>query len=105
MNSPIRIASIALAAVTLSACVENTATRDANYSRSAGSNAESACMAKVNSNYGGKVKDLRVTSSSDSEANAMVMITAIGVRGSSQTEQWKCLVSRNGQVQELSVVQ
>jgi hypothetical protein len=105
MNRSIRIAAIAIAALTLSACVEDTATREAPYSRSAGSNAESACMAKVNFNYGGKVKDLRVTSSSDSEANAMVMITAIGVRGTSQSEQWKCLVSRDGQVQELSVVQ
>lgn len=105
MNTPAKIAAIALAALTLSACVEETATRKADYSRSAGSTAESACMAKVNSNYGGKVKDLRVSSSETSEANSVVMITAIGVRGSSQKEHWKCLVSKNGQVQELTVVQ
>lgn len=67
--------------------------------------AKSACMAAVNKNYGGKVKDLKVVRSEFSQANSTVMVDAIGVRGSSQTERWRCLVSNGGKVADLSVVQ
>jgi hypothetical protein len=67
--------------------------------------AESACMAAVNSNYGGNVRSLRVASSEYSEANSLVMVDAVGVRGVSKTERWRCLVSNDGEVQDLSVVE
>lgn len=105
MNRPIRIASIAIAALTLSACVEDSSTREAPSSRGAGSNAESACMAAVNRNYGGNVTTVSVTGSEISQANSVVMVNAVGVRGGKQTERWRCLVSNDGNVQELSVVQ
>lgn len=107
MTHSIRIALIAASALTLGACVTNepkhgqapTALRQASGA------AESACMAAVNGNYGGKVKTVQVASSEFSQANSTVMVDAVGVRGSSQTERWRCLVSNDGKVQELSVVQ
>lgn len=48
---------------------------------------------------------MQVASSEFSQANSLVMVDAIGVRGSSQTERWRCLVSNDGKVQELSVPQ
>jgi hypothetical protein len=66
--------------------------------------AKSACMQAVNSQYGGKVKDLKVVRSEFSQANSLVMVNAIGIRGGSTTEKWKCLVSNAGKVQDLSVV-
>ena len=67
--------------------------------------AESACMAAVNNNYGGKVKDLKVVRSEFSQANSTVMLDAVGVRGGPTTEHWRCLSSNKGKVEDLSVVQ
>ena len=98
MNNLSTIVAAALAALTLSACVEQETTRsEPTGMRGASSNAESACMSAVNRNYGGKVGDIVVTSSEASQANSVVMMKAGG-------ETWKCLVSGDGQVQELSVV-
>jgi hypothetical protein len=66
--------------------------------------AQSACLAAVNNQYGGLVKDVQVASKEFSQANSIVVIKAIGIRGSSQSENWKCLVSNRGAVQDLSVV-
>ena len=66
--------------------------------------AQSACMSAVNGNYGGKVDDLKVVHSEFSQANSEVVVKAIGVRGTSQSERWKCLVSNDGKVQDLSVI-
>jgi hypothetical protein len=66
--------------------------------------AKSACMVAVNGQYGGNVRNLKVMRSEFSQANSLVMVKAIGVRGGSTSEQWKCLVSNSGKVQELSVV-
>jgi len=66
--------------------------------------AKSACLMAVNSRYGGLVKDVKVQSSEFSQANSLVMVKAIGVRGSSQSESWKCLVSNTGKVEDLSVI-
>lgn len=60
--------------------------------------AETACMMAVNGNYGGKVKNLDIISSEFSQANSEVVINADG-------ERWRCLVSDDGDVQELTVVQ
>jgi hypothetical protein len=68
------------------------------------SNATSACMTAINGNYGGKVRDLEVVRSEFSQANSEVIVDAVGVRGGSTTERWKCLVSNDGKVQDLSVV-
>jgi len=67
--------------------------------------AESACMAKVNSNYGGKVDDLKIVRSEFSQANTEVILDAVGVRGGPTTERWRCLCSNDGKVQDLSIVQ
>lgn len=68
------------------------------------SGATSACMVAINGNYGGKVRDLEVVRSEFSQANSEVIVDAVGVRGGSTTERWKCLVSNDGKVQDLSVV-
>ena len=71
---------------------------------SVSSAATSACMQAVNGNYGGKVNDLRVVRSEFSQANSEVIVDAVGVRGGPKTERWKCLVSNDGNVQDLSVI-
>jgi hypothetical protein len=68
-------------------------------------NAKSACMSAINGNYGGNVRDLVVVRSEFSQANSEVIVDAVGVRGGSKTERWRCLVSNDGNVQDLSVVQ
>jgi len=105
MKNLTKITAAALAAATLTACVEEGATRSEPVAmRDAGSAAESACMVAVNNNYGGKVGNLVVTSSEFSQANSQVNIRAEGVRNGPTSESWKCLVSNDGVVQELSVV-
>jgi hypothetical protein len=107
MTNSIRIALIAASALALVACVSNESKHGQapTASRQATGAAESACMAAVNSNYGGKVKTVQVSRSEFSQANSTVMVEAIEVRGSSQTERWRCLVSNDGKVADLSVVQ
>lgn len=58
--------------------------------------AESACMAAVKRNYGGKEKGLRVISSEFSQAGSLVMVAADG-------ESWRCLASNDGTVEDLSL--
>lgn len=108
MTNAIRIVAVAVAALTLAAC----GTTESGYSdkgssgsRQATSAAETACMEAVNRNYGGKVREVRVVSSEFSQANSMVMVDAVGVRGGRTTEHWRCLVSNDGKVQDLSVAQ
>ena len=107
MTNSIRIALIAASALTLGACVSNESKHE--HARAATHQApgaaESACMTAVNSRYAGRVKRVQVASSEFSQANSTVMVDAIGVRGSSQFERWRCLVSNDGQVADLSVVQ
>ena len=107
MNDLTKITAAALAALTLSACVEDQKmTRsEPPPMREATGIAETACMEAVNRNYGGNVRDLRVASSDFSQANSTVMVDAVGVRGGSQTEHWRCLSSNDGQVAELRVVE
>jgi molybdenum cofactor biosynthesis enzyme MoaA len=64
--------------------------------KQASSNAKSACMVAVNKNYGGKVTNLRVVKSEFSQANSEVMVDADG-------ERWRCLVSNDGVVKDLSM--
>lgn len=42
-----------------------------------------------------------VLSSEFSQANSEMMLAAVGVRGTNKTEKFRCLVSNDGQVQEL----
>jgi hypothetical protein len=107
MNDLTKITAAALAALTLSACVEDQkmSRSESAMSRQATSNAESSCMAAVNRNYGGKVRDLRVASSEFLQANSEVIVDAVGERGGSVIEHWRCLVSNGGQVEDLSVTQ
>lgn len=58
--------------------------------------AETACMSAVNTNYGGNVQNIDIVSSEYSEANSEVVLNADG-------ERWRCLVSNDGDVQELTV--
>lgn len=62
--------------------------------RSGSSAAEAGCVEGVNTNFGRDVAS--VVSSEFSEANTVVMLSAEG-------ETWRCLVSSDGEVQELSV--
>ena len=102
MTNPIKIAALAVAGLTLAAC----GTTDLGYSdkgtsrsRQATSAAESACMAAVNRQYGGRY-DVQVISSEYSEANSLVMVA-----GGPDRERWRCLVSNDGEVQDLSLAQ
>ena len=102
MTNAIKIAVLAVAGLTLAAC----GTTESGYSdkgssgsRQATSAAESACMAAVNRQYGGNY-DVRVISSEYSEANSLVMVA-----GGPNRERWRCLVSNDGQVQDLSLAQ
>lgn len=105
MNTLAKISATTLAALALSACVEEQTISDSTMSRGASAAAETACMTAVNSNYGGNVRELRVVSSEFSQANSVVMLDAVGVRGGSQTERWRCLTSEAGEIAELTVVQ
>ena len=97
MSNRTKITAAALAALSLTACVDEGATRsEPTGMRGASNAAETACMSAVNSNYGGNVDEIVVTSSEFSQANSVVMMRAGG-------ETWKCLVSDSGQVQELTV--
>ena len=66
--------------------------------------AKSACMTAINTQYAGQVRNLKVVRSEFSQANSEVIINAIGVRGGSTNEKWRCLVSNSGKVQDLSVL-
>jgi hypothetical protein len=102
MRNLTKIAVAALAASTLTACVEEGAIRSEPAAmRGASSAAESACINELNSQYGGRVARIDVLSSEFSRANSEVMLAAVGVRGTSQTEKFRCLVSNDGQVAEL----
>lgn len=99
---------IAAAAFGLVACASDGGYSDSGSGgsaiRQASGNAESACMSAVNANYGGNVSRVKVASSEFSQANSVVMVDAEGVRGGSRTERWKCLVSNDGKVEDLSVI-
>jgi len=60
--------------------------------------AESACMAAVNSQYGGRERTLEVVHSEFSQANSLVIVEADG-------ERWRCLASNDGEVEDLSIEQ
>jgi hypothetical protein len=100
------LTAASLAVLGLSACTaEETATRpDPAPMRQASNAAETACMSAVNGNYGGQVRELTILRSEFSEANSEVVINAIGVRGGSQSERWRCLSSTDGQIAELTVL-
>jgi hypothetical protein len=104
MKTGIHLPALALVVLALSACVEESGTRPDTGMRQAGGAAESACMSQLNSQYGGNVARIDVLSSEFSQANSVVMLAAVGVRGTAQTERFRCLVSNDGQVQELSAV-
>ena len=102
MTNAIKIAVLAVAGLTLAAC----GTTDMGYSdkgssesRQATSAAESACMAAVNRQYGGKY-DAKVIRSEYSEANSLVVVA-----GGPDRERWRCLVSNDGVVQDLTPAQ
>jgi len=102
--TPYRIAPFAAAALALALGLAPAAQAAKHGSSEVSGNAKTACLSAVNANYGGKVKSVKVTHSDFSQANSTVMVSAIGVRGGATTEHWKCLVSNDGTVQELSVV-
>ncbi len=106
MNNAIRFPAIAAAGPALTACATDGYDSGSGSSglREASNSAEVACTTAVNANYGGNVKSISVTSSEFSQANSMVMMKPAGVRGGTSTETWKCLVSNDGNVEELTVV-
>jgi hypothetical protein len=54
--------------------------------------------------YGGHVKELKVVRAEFSEANTEVIVDAVGARGESKTERWRCLASSHGKVADLSIL-
>jgi hypothetical protein len=112
MKKILRVLPIAGAAFAVSACVIAETNYDpgpgssydpgpgSSPSRQATSAAESACMSAVNSQYGGDVESVRVIRSEYSEANSLVMVSAVR-DGSS--ERWRCLSSNDGEVADLSI--
>jgi molybdenum cofactor biosynthesis enzyme MoaA len=85
-NSVLALAAIAVFA---SLVTENAVAADVS------GNAKSACMVAVNSKYGGRVQNLEVVRSEFSQANSEVILSADG-------EHWRCLVSNDGEVAELT---
>jgi hypothetical protein len=75
------------------------------YAASVSESAKTACMVAVNANYGGQVDDLTIVHTEFSQANSEVIVDASGIRGGSGKERWRCLVSNDGEVQDLSVVE
>ena len=105
MTTAIKITVLTVVGLTLAACGTTDlgySNKESSGSRQATSAAESACMAAVNRQYGSKY-DVRVSSSEYSEANSLVMVDANPVGG--MTERWRCLVSNDGKVQDLSLTQ
>jgi hypothetical protein len=79
MQNLTKMTAAAFAAFTLTACVEEGATRSEPAGmRQASSAAESACMTHLNSQYGGNVARIDVLSSEFSQANSVVMLAAVG---------------------------
>jgi len=104
MNDHAKITAVALAAITLSACAMNQGRTSSTVE--ATSAAKSACLAAVNGNYGGDVKSIRVVDSELAMVNSEVIVDAVGVRGSSDTERWRCLASNDGsQVEGLTTIE
>jgi hypothetical protein len=100
MMKVIQIATLTAASLALSACAmdESMYRQEQSMSRQGTSAAESACMAAVNSQYGGRVDRLNVISSERSEAGSLVMVA-----GGPNRERWRCLASNDGEVEELSL--
>ena len=101
MKNALMLAALAFSGLGLTACATDSydpgnAAQGGPVNRQAPSVAESACMAAVNRQYGGKERELRVISSEFSQANSLVMIRADG-------ERWRCLVSNDGYVEDLSL--
>ncbi|QPN67678.1 hypothetical protein [Synechococcus sp. CBW1006] len=96
MNVGLRVALLAGLGLALSA--------PQGWSADVSSASQSACMTAINTQYAGKVRNLKVVRSEFSQANSEVMVKAIGVRGTSENETWRCLVSNSGKVEDLSVV-
>ncbi len=107
MTSALRAALIATATLTLGAC----ATSDydpgpgSSASRQATSAAESACMAAVNGQYGGQVTRYGWPVPSSPRPTPRSSSTPRASEVAQAAERWRCLVSNDGTVQELSVVQ
>jgi hypothetical protein len=90
MKNAIRIAALAVAGLALTACVAtdtNMTKEDTGMSRQGTSAAESACMAAVNGQYGGKYP-VSVLSSEYAESGSLVMVA-----GGANRESWRCLAS------------
>ncbi|MGB4335290.1 MAG: hypothetical protein WBJ41_10665 [Chromatiaceae bacterium] len=61
-------------------------------------NAESNCMVRVNSNYGGKVKEILITGSKATGSDTVVMLKADG-------QGFKCVATKSGNVKDLRAVE
>jgi len=101
MKNAFTLTALAVAGLALSACATDdydpgNAAQGGPVNRQATSAAESACMAAVNSQYGGKERGLRVVRSEFSQANSEVIVEANG-------ERWRCLASNDGNVEDLSL--
>jgi len=107
MSTAIRAAVFATISLAVTACATSDydPVTSSSSLREASNTAETACLSAVNAQYAGNVNTVKVASSEYSEANSLVMVDAVGVRGGSNTEHWRCLVSSDGKVQDLSLPQ
>jgi hypothetical protein len=100
-----KLSSAALAAVVLSLASTAVSAKSPKHASTSTQAAETACMAAVNSQYAGKVNEVKVARAEFSQANTEVIVEAAGVRGKAKTERWRCLSSSSGKVADLSVME
>jgi hypothetical protein len=100
---------------TVSAATASQCHQKVTRSGSSNQRLESACITAVDANYGGKVDAVRVVKISPILGDIIgefvfvkkveFMLDAVGVRGGPQTEHWRCVSSKGGHVEDLSIVQ
>jgi len=62
-------------------------------------------MEAIDRNYGANVRELKVVSSSWLKPKSEVIVKAIGVRGGSSNERWRCLGTGRSSISDLSVIE
>jgi len=98
MRISVTLTALAVAGLTLSACVPDSYYRDEKAHAPQGANIPvNACMAAVKRRYGRSVRNLWVSNSENSLAGSVVIVEANG-------ERWRCLASNEGRVEDLRLM-
>jgi len=97
MKSTVTLAALAIAGLSLSACVPDSYhRRDEAHVHPGPNTPVNACMAAVKRQYGGRVHNLWVSNSEYSQAGSVVIVEANG-------ERWRCLASPEGRIEDLKL--